>query len=295
VRQRCSGALERSGESIGMSLWAYQIATRISFGSKNFALPIRPSEKPQASTVFQTSCQALSSTAANDARARLMPFVAYGPSHWAALTIFLMLVPAVVFLGHRMSGSPWEQAVGRGFSLIILAVAVPFQLYAILPAHWDVRYSLPLHICDLAWMLAAYALWTSNRRAAALLYYWGLTLTTQALLTPHLDFDFPHLQYLMFWCGHEAVPLAAVYLVWGRGLRPDWQDYRIALGTTIGWGLLVIVFNVASGANYMYLNAKPPTASLLDFFGPWPAYLAVEGAVIVVVWAAMTWPWARCR
>jgi len=29
--------------------------------------------------------------------------------------------------------------------------------------------------------------------------------------------------------------------------------------------------------------------------GPWPVYLLVEVAIVVIVWALMTWPWQRAR
>ena len=63
--------------------------------------------------------------------------------------------------------------------------------------------------------------WTRRRWAASVLYYWGLTLTTQGLITPHLDLDFPSFEFIMFFYGHGAVVIAAIYLTWGVVLIPD--------------------------------------------------------------------------
>jgi uncharacterized membrane protein YwaF len=29
--------------------------------------------------------------------------------------------------------------------------------------------------------------------------------------------------------------------------------------------------------------------------GPWPVYLLAEIAIVLIVWALMTWPWQRSR
>ncbi|STZ73049.1 putative integral membrane protein [Mycolicibacterium fortuitum] len=88
---------------------------------------------------------------------------------------------------------------------------------------------------------------------------------------------------------------AAIYLTWGRGMRPRWRDYRFAVIATLAWVAVTLAFNAITGANYGYLNRKPPTASVLDVLGPWPVYLAVEVAIVLIVWALMTWPWERMR
>jgi hypothetical protein len=52
-----------------------------------------------------------------------------------------------------------------------------------MPGHlrWDK--SLPLHICDLTRLLVPVALWTNHRAARAMLYFWGLGLSSQAFIT----------------------------------------------------------------------------------------------------------------
>ena len=47
------------------------------------------------------------------------------------------------------------------------------------------------------------------------------------------------------------------------------------------------VFQTVSG----FLNEKPAVHSILDVLGPWPWYLFPEIALVLSVWALMTWPW----
>jgi hypothetical integral membrane protein (TIGR02206 family) len=88
---------------------------------------------------------------------------------------------------------------------------------------------------------------------------------------------------------------AAIYLTWGRRNRPSWRDYRFAIAVTLVWAAFTITFNAITGTNYGYLNRKPPTASVLDALGDWPFYLLAEVAIVLAVWALMTWPWVRKR
>jgi uncharacterized membrane protein YwaF len=51
------------------------------------------------------------------------------------------------------------------------------------------------------------------------------------------------------------------------------------IAITIAYVLLVGAVDAVTGANYMYLRSKPPTASLFDVMGPWPWYLAEAGVL----------------
>ncbi|MFC6287595.1 TIGR02206 family membrane protein [Nocardioides sp. GCM10027113] len=140
-------------------------------------------------------------------------------------------------------------------------------------------------------MTAAYALRFHHRWAAGLTYFWGLTLTTQAVVTPYLRSTFPDPVFLLYWAMHIGTVWAAVYLAWGRDIRPDWRSYRIAIATTAAWAAAVFTLNWLIGSNYGYLNAKPRSASILDLLGPWPWYIAAEAAIVAAAWALFTWPW----
>jgi hypothetical integral membrane protein (TIGR02206 family) len=222
-------------------------------------------------------------------------FESYGPSHQAAVVLLLLGAVGLVWFGRSHRGSGGANRLGKVLAGAILLFTVPLQLLYFTPAYWSWERTLPLALCDLAWMAAAYALWTRRHWAVALTYYWGLTLTTQAVITPDLSADFPDPVFLLFWGLHLLVVWAAVYLTWGLGLAPDWRSYRTTVAVTGGWAVTVFLFNLAAGTNYGYLNAKPPTASILDLLGPWPWYVVAEIAIVAVVWALVTWPWVALR
>jgi hypothetical integral membrane protein (TIGR02206 family) len=58
-----------------------------------------------------------------------------------------------------------------------------------------------------------------------------------------------------------------------EGFRPTWKSLgRVVVWTNI-YAVLVYLLNVAIGSDYLMLNAKPATPSLLDLLPPWPYYL----------------------
>jgi hypothetical integral membrane protein (TIGR02206 family) len=223
-------------------------------------------------------------------------FQVFGPQHLVILGIFALGCLVGVVLGRRLPPRA-KATVRRTTGVVILVVCGPFQVVDWLHAVGDWRTSLPLQICDFAWLVAGVALLTGSAGWSALLYYWGLTLTLQGVLTPDLDSLFPDPQFFGYWARHLAPVWAACYLV-GARVGPTWRGYRFVLALTTLWAAAMMVLNAVAGSNYGYLNAKPVSHSLLDILGPWPWYVLVEAVLVVVVWALITWPWNRravCR
>lgn len=218
-------------------------------------------------------------------------FEPYGPSYWGAIVVFVAGAVVLVWTGHRQTDARaqrWGRALGGLTALIYAAILV----YNLVPP--TLAGSVPLQLTDLATVVAAYALWTRRQWAYALTYYWGLVLSVQALISPVLRGpDFPHYRFLAFYAIHLLVVWAAIYLTWGRGMRPDWRDYRLAVAVTSVWAVVTVVFNRIADTNYGFTNYKPDTASAVDILGPWPVYILVTAALVFAVWALMTWPWVR--
>lgn len=220
-------------------------------------------------------------------------FEPYGPSYWAAIAVFVIVAAVLVWAG-RSQTQAQARLLGRVLGAITALIYATMVIYTLVPP--TVEGSVPLRLTDLATVAAAYALWSQRYWAFALTYYWGLVLSAQALISPVLKSpDFPHYEFLAFWSIHLLVVWAAIYLTWGRGMRPSWRSYRITVAVTGVWAAVTFTFNMLAGTNYSFFNEKPDTASLLDFLGPWPVYILTATALILIVWALMTWPWERKR
>jgi len=141
---------------------------------------------------------------------------------------------------------------------------------------WDF---LPLHLCDFAIFLAAFALLTRQRTAVELTWFWALTGTLLAVITPAVSGSFPDWRWLLYFAMHGGVIAAAAVLVLGCGIRPRPDAPWRAFGWTAAYAAAVAIVDFATGANFLWLRDKPPQPTLLDWLGPWPVYILAAGAI----------------
>lgn len=202
-------------------------------------------------------------------------FVLFGPDHLAALAL-----TALVALGLVVAARRWPRA-GTALRLALAALlAGTVAVYLVTESRrgplglWDV---LPLQMCDFLLLLAVFALLTRQRLACELLYFWAGAGTLLAMVTPDLGAGFPDRWFFVFFGFHGLVIAAAALLTFGLRLSPGPGAPRRAFLLTNAYAAVVGLVDALSGANYLYLRAKPTAATLLDALGPWPVYiLAVE-------------------
>ena len=94
-------------------------------------------------------------------------------------------------------------------------------------------------------------------------------------MTPDVVYDFPEIQFVLFFLFHGGIIASVLYLTFGLKMRP-WPE---SLPRAIGWTFVYVgvagAFDWASGANYGMLRMKPPYPTILDAMPPWPWYIGV--------------------
>ena len=190
--------------------------------------------------------------------------------HLLAL-LAIALAVAVMTVAARRSPGPWLKVLG----VVVVVDEVSWWVYLLaggLPGA-QLAQSLPLQLCDVATFIAAAALWTRNPLLVEVTYFWALTGTLQALLTPDLPQHFPSYPYFQYYIAHGGVVAAAFVLVVGLHLHPrPWAVVKVA-ALTVAYAAFVGLVDVLTQSDYMYLRVKPPSATLLDVLGPWPVYI----------------------
>ena len=189
-------------------------------------------------------------------------------------------------------GSAAADRVGDCLVFLIVAAFVADPFVDLAAEGLSLKTSLPLELCDAAGFAAIVALQTRRQTAFELAYYWGLTATVQALLTPAPETHFWHPNTVRYFALHSGIVVAAVYLAAGLGMRPRRDGPWRALLWTAVYTAFVGLIDWATGANYMWLREKPP-GSILGFFGPWPFYIAGGGAVGLALFWLVHLPYLR--
>ncbi len=216
-------------------------------------------------------------------------FRLFGPAH---LTILAAVPAAGATLAALARRSKTAARRMRFAAAIFLAVNEI--------AWWIWRYStegnrfpegLPLQLCDLSIWLTVVCLLTLAPWAYDVAYFAGLAGAAMAVLTPDLWAPLCSYPSIYFFVAHGGAVAAILALAWSRLARP--RSMLPALLVLNAYALAVGVFNALFGANYMYLCRKPPSASLLDWFGPWPWYLVAGDAVAAALFWLMWIPYRR--
>ena len=159
---------------------------------------------------------------------------------------------ALILWGNEFAWHYWNYAVGR----------------------WTIQSMLPLHLCSLLVWTGALMLVTKNYRIYEFMYFMGIGGAIQALATPDLGiYGFPHFRFFQTFISHGLIITSAIYMTVVEGFRPTWKSMlRVAIWMNL-YAAVVYFINSSIGSNYLMINYKPDTPSLLDLLPPWPVYI----------------------
>jgi hypothetical integral membrane protein (TIGR02206 family) len=196
----------------------------------------------------------------------------------------------------RLRPGGWTAHATRTLAVILTVTSLVINIQPLVAGTWRVQFSLPLHLCSMALIVAAIACWrTQWTLAVETTYFWGIAGTLQGILTPALTARFPHLLFFEYTIAHVGVVTAVLFLVVGRRMYPRRGAVLRVFAVTVGYTAFVGVFDWISGANYMYLRRVPGVGSLLSIFGPWPWYIFTAACVAFVMFVVLDAPFRRRR
>lgn len=216
-------------------------------------------------------------------------FAFLGPAHLTALGLVVLLN---IFLA-RFKGADVKvrRRIALTMAVLLWANELGWHVWNYAIGQWTIDTMLPLHVCSLLVWTGGLMLLTRNYRIYEFCYFLGIAGATQALMTPDLGiYGFPHFRFFQTFISHGLIVTAAIYMTVVEGLRPTWKSIlRVAVIANVYMGI-VFVINTLIGSNYMFINRKPPTASLLDVLPDWPVYLLYLEAIGLVLFLLLYLP-----
>lgn len=243
-------------------------------------------------------------------------FTPFTLTHLVVDIVCCSIMLAVVLLGRHLGkhAPAQEQTLRHTFASGCIVFWVVSNVIWNWPVAWgggfDLSRSLPLHVCDLAGLIAPIALLTRRRIWRTLLYFWGLGLSTQAFVTPTLPEGPGEWEFWFFWFNHTIIVGLALYdtFVARQGTatvkqispyRPHFNDVLVAMGLSLAYAAIVLPINllIADGdLNYGYIgNAQTEHPTVLDTLGPWPARLLPLTLMVFSVFILAWMPWSILR
>jgi hypothetical integral membrane protein (TIGR02206 family) len=218
-------------------------------------------------------------------------FHLFGPAH-------LLILISVPVLGRALATwckTSQRRALGARYAIALFLSTNEIVWYAYRLHYEGFRFphALPLNLCDLTLWLTVAAVLSLNQWAFELAYFAGVGGSGMALLTPDLWAPFPSYPTVYFFLAHGVVVAALLMLVWSKLAAPKPGCLRRTLLLVNAYAVLIGIFNFVFGTNYMYLCSKPGGASLLNYLGPWPLYIAGGEAVALVIFWLLWLPFRR--
>lgn len=222
-------------------------------------------------------------------------FTLFGPAHLGVLAATAAACWLMVWLGRADASGRWGRRAGWVLAAVLVAGKCTGLWVSgrLLGLPWEER--LPMHLCDWGWFCLVVVLLWRQQALYELAFFWGLAGTFQAVLTPDLDYNFPHPLFVTFFISHCGLVVGVIFLTLGAGMRPR----RGSVWRTFAWSqvyaLAAGAVNVALGTNYGYLCAKPQHASLMDYLGPWPWYILALEALALGLFGLLHAPFFLAR
>ena len=164
---------------------------------------------------------------------------------------------------------------------LISVILIFFHLYKIALGNYSIATDLPLYLCSLIGLLIPIYTHYRNYWMYEILLFWIIGGTLQGVLTPDIPEGFPSFDYFRYWMVHLGLLTVIFYATFVFNFKPKLKSVFKSFLTLQVYVVIIVLINKLLNANYFYLNEKPKSASLLDYFGEWPLYIIVVQAIII--------------
>lgn len=174
-----------------------------------------------------------------------------------------------------------QQRLIHSVACFVSSVIVSFHLYRMGFDNYNFKTDLPLYLCSLIAVLIPVFTYYRKYWMFEILVFWIIGGTLQAVITPDITDGFPSFDYFRYWVVHLGLLTIIFYFVFVFKWRPNLKSVFKSFLALQVYVVLMVLLNYLFDANYFYLNEKPKSASVLDYFGEWPYYIIVVQIIVI--------------
>jgi hypothetical integral membrane protein (TIGR02206 family) len=197
--------------------------------------------------------------------------------------ILLVILLTVIFIqySNRNFSVTQKQKAIHVVACFVSITVLTFHVYRVVFDNYNFQTDLPLYLCSLMALLIPVFTYYRKYWIFEILVFWIIGGTLQAVITPDITEGFPSFDYFRYWIAHLGLLVVIFYFIFVFKMKPSLKSVFKSFFALQVYVVLMILVNYLLKANYFYLNEKPKSASLLDYFGEWPYYILVAQLIII--------------
>lgn len=226
-------------------------------------------------------------------------FKYYSFAHIIPIIIMISLITICIIFNGKIRQFKFEIQIRFILSFTMLISEMSYFWLKLVPnsnsTPPNLAEHLPITVCGWATVFGSYLLVTKSQTLFDIIYFWILSGSWFALLTPAvITGNGPtHFRYYQFWVQHTSLFVCLAYMIWVHNMRPNIKSIVRSLGAFSLLTVLAIFANKhIEGANYLFLTSTKEGKSVLNSL---PAdlfpRLMVMASIILVGYVLAYLPW----
>lgn len=226
-------------------------------------------------------------------------FFLFSPAHLAPIVLMIVTILLIRKFAGRIRSWRHEEGIRYtlAFALICSEMAYYWRLVGMPELGANPVDHLPIAVCGWAAIFASYMVIGKNQKLFDIIYFWLLSGSLFALLTPTpLTYCGPtRFRYYQFWAEHTLGYVSVFYMIFVHGMRPNRRSMvRSYLALLVLTGIAYFTNQLLPGANYLYMARPEAAPSVLDILPP--NFLLRFGVMLLVIttmYVLAYLPWHR--
>lgn len=201
--------------------------------------------------------------------------------HWLPIIIAVFLGIGIIRYARKKLNKKNQHLLIHFIAITVSFTVISFHLHKFIYGHYDIQKDLPLYLCSLLAIVIPVFTYYRKYWMYEILVFWIIAGTFQATITPDIASGFPTFDYIRYWVVHLGLLFIIAFATFVFKMMPNFQSIFKSFFALQLYVVAIMIINYILSANYFYLNQKPKSASLLDYFGEWPYYIIVVQLILV--------------
>lgn len=197
--------------------------------------------------------------------------------------IVVAILFSILFINyakHKLNTTQQKNAL-HVLACFISLIVIVFHAHKISLGGYSLSTDLPLYLCSLLGLIIPIYTYFRKYWMYEVLLFWIIGGTLQAVITPDIALGFPSFDFFRYWVVHLGLLIVIFYATYVFNMRPKLKSVFKSFLALQVYVIVMVGINKLLKANYFYLNEKPESASILDYFGEWPWYIVIVQLLVI--------------